>query len=93
LGNIYSVIAYYLRQPQTVEQYLREQDQAAAQTRQTIESCQDANGLRERLRERRAKAVKWAGARTMLAVEDLALLAECGEPGDLANLVLYLPLR
>ena len=27
------------------------------------------------------------------AIEDLALLADCGEAGDLANLVLYLPLR
>ena len=58
LGDIYSVIAYYLRQPQTVEQYLREQEQTAAHTRQTIESHQHTSGLRERLRERRAKAVK-----------------------------------
>src|SRR5207249_2068886 len=36
LRDIYSTIAYYLQHTQAVEEYLREQEQAAAQTRQEI---------------------------------------------------------
>jgi uncharacterized protein (DUF433 family) len=55
LRDIYSAIAYYLHHTESVETYLREQDQAAAQTRQEMESQQDSSGLRERLRLRRAQ--------------------------------------
>ncbi len=58
LADIYSVIAYYLHNPDQVEQYLREQEQEAAQTREFIESTQDTTALRERLRRRRAEAGK-----------------------------------
>ena len=58
LRNIYGVIAYYLEHSQAVEQYLQVQEQSAAQTRQEIESKQDTTGLRERLCQRRAGAVK-----------------------------------
>src|SRR5882672_164978 len=56
LGDIYSAIAYYLQHGQSVDRYLRSQEQAAAEARHEIESGQDANGLRERLRERRRQA-------------------------------------
>ena len=58
LRDIYGVIAYYLEHSQAVEQYLLEQEQSAAQMRQEIESEQDTTGLRDRLRQRRARAVK-----------------------------------
>jgi len=58
LRDIYGFIAYYLEHSQAMEQYLHDQEQSAAQTRQEIESKQDTTGLRERLRQRRAAAVK-----------------------------------
>jgi uncharacterized protein (DUF433 family) len=58
LRDIYSVVAYYLQRRQEVDEYLRQQDEAAVQTRQEIESHQDITGLREKLRRRRAEAVK-----------------------------------
>ncbi len=58
LPDIYSVIAYYLRHSDVVEQYLREQEQIAAQTQEFIESRQDTTLLRERLRRHRAQAEK-----------------------------------
>jgi len=58
LRDIYSTIAYYLQHTQAVEEYLREQEQAAAQTRQEIESQQGTINLRERLQRRRADAAK-----------------------------------
>ena len=58
LGDIYSAIAYYLRHSAAVEEYLSQQDTAAAETRQEIESHQDTSALRERLRRRRMAAVK-----------------------------------
>jgi len=56
LRDIYAVIAYYLQHTASVEEYLRTQEQAVAQTRQEIESRQDTSGLRERLRQRREAA-------------------------------------
>lgn len=58
LRDIYGAIAYYLQNTQAVEEYLRAQEQAAAQTRREIQGQQDTSGLRERLRQRRADAVK-----------------------------------
>jgi hypothetical protein len=52
------VIAYYLQNPQAVEEYLGEQEQAAAQTRQEVQSQQETTGLRDRLRRRRTEAVQ-----------------------------------
>ena len=57
LRDIYGVIAYYLQHTPSVEDYLRAQEQAAAQTRREIESHQDSGDLRARLRQRRAAAV------------------------------------
>lgn len=56
LRDIYAVIAYYLQHTATVEEYLRRQEQAAAETRQEIEDRQDTSGLRQRLRQRREAA-------------------------------------
>lgn len=39
LTDIYAVIAYYLGHQEEVDNYLRQRDQAAAKTRQTIESA------------------------------------------------------
>src|SRR5207249_98928 len=58
LRDIYGAIAYYLQHSQAVEDYLREQRQAATQTRREVESNQDLSALRERLRQRRADAPK-----------------------------------
>src|SRR2546427_8658246 len=58
LRDIYSAIAYYLQHAQAIEDYLREQEQSATQTRSDIESTQDMTALRERLRQRRPGAVK-----------------------------------
>ena len=58
LRDIYGALAYYLQHTQAVEEYLREQEQAAAQTRQEIESQQGTINLRERLQRRRADAAK-----------------------------------
>lgn len=56
LRDIYSVIAHYLQQASAVEDYLREQTQAADGTRRELEVRLDTGGLRERLRQRRAQA-------------------------------------
>lgn len=56
LSDIYTVVAYYLQHPRAVEEYLREQAQAANEVRREVESQQDNRGLRERLRQRRARA-------------------------------------
>ena len=56
LRDIYSVIAYYLQNTATAEDYLRQQQEAASQTRREIESRQDTTGFRERLRQRRTVA-------------------------------------
>lgn len=59
LRDIYAAIAYYLQHVDRVEDYLREQAHAAAETRREIEAEQDTTGLRERLRQRRdTKAAK-----------------------------------
>ena len=58
LGDIYSAIAYYLQHSDAVEEYLDQQDTAAAETRKEIESHQDTNAVREKLRRRRLTAVK-----------------------------------
>ena len=56
LRDIYSVIAHYLQHSGAVEDYLREQAQAADQTRREVESGMDSSNLRERLRRRRTLA-------------------------------------
>jgi uncharacterized protein (DUF433 family) len=56
LPDVYSVIAYYLKHPQTVEQYLQEQEEAGSKTRDLVESSQDTTALLERLRRRRTEA-------------------------------------
>src|SRR2546421_9705797 len=58
LGDIYSAIAYYLQNSESVDQYLRAQERAVGEVRREIEGRQDSNGLRERLRERRRQAMK-----------------------------------
>ncbi len=58
LRDIYGALAYYLQHTQAVEDYLRQQEQAATQTRIQIESNQDTRALRERLRRRRGDGSK-----------------------------------
>jgi uncharacterized protein (DUF433 family) len=54
LPDIYAVIAYYLRHPDVVEQYLTQCEQQAAAVRSQIENRQnDLSGIRERLLARR----------------------------------------
>ena len=58
LRQVYGTIAYYLEHTETVEEYLREQDEAAEATRRWLESQQDTTVLRERIRQRRSQLVK-----------------------------------
>lgn len=56
LSDIYSVIAYYLQNPATVEKYLAEQKQSSEGVRKTWERDPAAQELKDRLRQRRTKA-------------------------------------
>ena len=54
LPDVYAVLAYYLRHPNEVEQYLAQREQKAEQVRQRIESQQgDLSEIRARLLTRR----------------------------------------
>src|SRR3981189_2643746 len=57
LRDIYSAIAYYLQQSESVEQYLRTQAEAATQVRGEIEARQNSGDLGKRLRQRRRQAL------------------------------------
>ena len=52
LANIYGTISYYLRHRSSVDNYLKEQQQAHDRVRQLNESRSDPAGLRERLLKR-----------------------------------------
>ena len=54
LADIYSVIAYYLRQKSEVDSYLGERQKKAGKTRQQSEARFDPSGVRARLIARRA---------------------------------------
>ena len=54
LADIYSVIAYYLRQHKEVEIYLKHRQQQADSIRQQIEERFDPIGIRDRLLARQA---------------------------------------
>ena len=53
LQEIYGAIYYYLAHTEAVDAYMREQQKAAAETRQWVESQPGNRGLRERLLARR----------------------------------------
>ncbi len=53
LADIYTVIAYYLRQRATVDAYLRRRQQQATEMRRQNEARCDPQGVRERLLARR----------------------------------------
>ena len=54
LADVYSVIAYYLRHPETVKAYLDEREQQADGVQQEIETHQkDLSALRARLESHR----------------------------------------
>jgi len=53
LREIYGAIYYYLDHEAAVEDYLRQQEQAAAETRRFIDSHPDSVALRGRIRARR----------------------------------------
>lgn len=54
LCDVYSVIGYYLRRRDEVEEYLKEREVAAAALKLELERRFPSNGLRERLLARRA---------------------------------------
>jgi uncharacterized protein (DUF433 family) len=58
LRDIYGTIYYYLDHTDAVEAYMREQQQAAAETRQWVESQPGNRVLRERLLARRQRLVQ-----------------------------------
>jgi uncharacterized protein (DUF433 family) len=53
LADVYTVIAYYLRQRAEVEAYLRQRQEQADRIRRKNESRFDPSGVRERLLARR----------------------------------------
>ena len=53
LREIYGALYYYLEREAAVEEYLRRQEQAAAETRRFIDTHPGSAALRERLRARR----------------------------------------
>ena len=53
LKDVYGAIYYYLEHTEAVDAYMREQQKAAAETRQWVESQPGNRGLRERLLARR----------------------------------------
>lgn len=55
LADIYSAISYYLRNEQSVENYLQERRQQAAIVRSQNELRSNSDGLRRRLIESRSK--------------------------------------
>jgi uncharacterized protein (DUF433 family) len=58
LQQIYATIAYYLEHQAEVEAYLKLRREEAASTRREIESQQDTDGFRARIRRRRAQLIK-----------------------------------
>jgi uncharacterized protein (DUF433 family) len=57
LREIYGAIYYYLDNAEATEEYLRQQESAAEETRRFIDEHLPANTLRERLRARRQQMV------------------------------------
>jgi uncharacterized protein (DUF433 family) len=55
LADIYSVIGYYLRHTEEVEEYLRQSEIEAEQIRRKIEAYQNSAEFRERLEAQRAQ--------------------------------------
>lgn len=58
LQEIYAVIAYYLEHQSEVDSYLKLRREEAALTRKEIESHQDTDDFRERIRARRTELIK-----------------------------------
>jgi len=58
LADIYAVIAYYLRQHDEVQEYLKRRRQEAEEVRKQNEARFDTKGLRARLLARRASMRK-----------------------------------
>jgi len=54
LADVYVVLGYYLRYQESVEHYLAQRQQVAAQVRQETVERSDARGVRERLLARRS---------------------------------------
>ena len=53
LGDIYSVIGYYLRKKKQVDTYLKRREKLAQEVRRQNEEKSNASGIRERLLVRR----------------------------------------
>ena len=49
LADVYAVVAYYLNHRDEIDNYIRQQDEAATQTRKRIEAHQGSSAVRERL--------------------------------------------
>lgn len=57
LREVYAAISYYLNNTEAVEEYLRERERGADETRQFIETHLDTKSLRERILARRDQLV------------------------------------
>lgn len=61
LGQIYSVIGFYLQQTAQVENYLREAQRKAEAVQRAHEAQHDPQGIRQRLLARQASKLKTLG--------------------------------
>ncbi|MCP5050757.1 MAG: DUF433 domain-containing protein [bacterium] len=55
LADVYSVLSYYLRRKEDVEEYLNQRQQVTEQVRQLNEARFDPDGIRDRLLARQVK--------------------------------------
>jgi len=55
LGDVYSVLGYYLKRTSEIDSYLREREQTAVEVRQENEKRFDPTSVRDRLMARRVR--------------------------------------
>lgn len=62
LADVYTLIAYYLKNREAVEAYVKSQETRAEKVRKEIEAIWPSDGIRERLLARRAEMESAASA-------------------------------
>ena len=77
LKDIYGAIYYYLEHTDAVEAYMQEQRQAAAATRQWVESQPENRGLRERLLTRQPLVRDWTDTCCDCSLTKISISVSC----------------
>ena len=96
LGDVYSVLGYYLRRRSEVDSYLQRRREQIEKARQENESRFDPTGVRERMGAGKPMPGIFEVSRSVrvgAAIEDILLIAECSLEGEWEGQVRYLPLR